>query len=229
MLVSLSRRRSRVQIPSAPPRHIRNPLAVSHRAGKMEYILPRLLFRRGEPRKAVYLKQRSALKTIRNTLITVLVLILLIGGGGVAYVYFSGNSIDNQTASEPQAAEKLSLPTPSKPNPDAPVGVSVAGLTTPVKPGANSSITIRTTATATCTIKVVHGELGNETAAKDSGLTPKTADDFGSATWSWTMDESAAIGKWTAKVTCKYGKKSGYVEGYIEVKDKPDQPAGASD
>jgi len=32
------------------------------------------------------------------------------------------------------------------------------------------------------------------------------------------MEETAPVGKWTAKVTCKYGKKSGYVEGYFQVK-----------
>ena len=135
----------------------------------------------------------------------------------MAYVYYTGKSTDEQIQPQPEA-EKISLPEPSKPNPDNPVGASVVSITSPVKPGANGSLTVRTTATATCTIKVVNGEPSDEIAVQDSGLAPKVADQFGNVTWSWTMKETAPLGKWTAKVTCKYGKKSGYVEGYFQVK-----------
>ena len=163
------------------------------------------------------MKQRSVLKTVIKTVVAILILLLIFVGGAVAYVYFTAKSSDEQNPPQSEA-EKISLPEPSKPNPDNPVGASVVSITTPVKLGANSSVTVRTTATATCTIKVVHGEPDDEIAVKDSGLAAKVADQFGNVTWSWTMEETAPVGKWTAKVTCKYGKKSGYVEGYFQVK-----------
>jgi hypothetical protein len=140
-------------------------------------------------------------------------LLVIFIGAGFAYVYFSGDSSE-PTKTEIKEPEKIGPPKPAKPNPKNPVGASVVSIISPVKAGSNSSITIKTTPTAICAIKVVYGKVSEV----DSGLRSKMADDFGNATWSWTVDKAVTPGKGTAKVACTYAKKSGYVEGYFEVK-----------
>ena len=160
------------------------------------------------------------LKTIRNMLIAAFALLALAVGSGLVYVYMNGGQENKQVlnAASDKTDEQFIPPKPSKPNPNAPVGASVVSIHTPVKAGSNTALTVKTTATATCTIAVAYGQPGSETQSSDSGLKPKVADEFGNVTWSWTVDKSVPTGKGTAKVTCKYGKKSGYVEGYLEIK-----------
>jgi hypothetical protein len=158
--------------------------------------------------------RRNILKTVRNVVISIIVLLLLIAAAGVAYVrYAGGNSQQADSSKIAPPPPKPTLPKPSEPNPKAPVGVSVQSLFTPVKAGQNTSITIRTTPTAKCTIKVTYG--GKPSA--DSGLMAKKADDYGMATWSWTVERSAPAGKWPIGVTCAYGKRSGFVQTDLQV------------
>lgn len=101
---------------------------------------------------------------------------------------------------------------------NAPVGASVQLLTSPVAPGSNASITIKTLPITNCTISVVY----DKTASKDSGLAAKISDEFGSITWAWTVEPTVPVGKWPVTVTCARGKKSGVVIGDLVVtKDVP--------
>lgn len=159
-------------------------------------------------------RRRSTARTIRNTLITVFVLLVLFVGGGVGYVWYSGkHQIQDAKTVSPGKPQQYALPKPRQPNPNAPESAAVEALLTPVKPGENSSITVRTLAKSTCTISVSYKDV----PSKDSGLTPKIADDYGSVTWSWTVDKTAAPGKWPVKVTCTYNKKSAFVQGDLVV------------
>lgn len=153
-------------------------------------------------------------RTVLKTLISVIVLLVLFIAAGLGYVYYSGqrpNQAAIVTKTEPQNNPRPLRP--SKPGPNAPVSASVASLLTPVKAGSNTSITVKTTATSACSMSVTYGTL----AAKDSGLAPKTADDFGNVTWSWTVDPGAPAGNWPVKVTCQFNKRSAFVQGNLQV------------
>jgi hypothetical protein len=64
-----------------------------------------------------------------------------------------------------------------------------------------------------CTISVAYSDV----PSKDSGLTPRTADNYGVVTWAWTVEPAAAVGTWPVKVTCALGTKSAFVQGDLQV------------
>jgi hypothetical protein len=154
------------------------------------------------------------LKFIRNTLISVGVLLVLALGGGAAYTWYMGQT-ETPVAATPAPAATKPAPVikPTAPAPDAKMSASVQMITSPVAPGANASITVKSNAGSNCTIKVVY----DKTASKDSGLIPKVADEFGMVSWSWTVEASAPVGKWPVKVTCANTKNSAMVQGDLKV------------
>jgi hypothetical protein len=133
------------------------------------------------------------------------VLAVLLVGGGVAYTYFLGpDSSQNQAAAPPMPAPTIrSEIKPTQQAANAPASASVSTITSPVAPGANSSVTVKANPLAKCTIVVDSGGV----AAKDSGLAPKAADEFGIVSWAWTVSSSAPLGKWPVKVTCAKSDK----------------------
>lgn len=163
------------------------------------------------------LKQRKKYSgAVRNTFISGVVLFLLIIILAIAYIWFLGQQEPTTSLIKkvPKAPSAPKLLAPHKPKPDAVVGVSVQSLTTPVTPGANASIMIRTNPEAKCTIAVIY----NNVPSKDSGLVEKIADEYGMVNWTWTVPASTPVGKWPVRVTCANLKKSGFVEGKLEVK-----------
>lgn len=154
-------------------------------------------------------------KTVRNTLISIFALLFLFTAAGVGYVYITGKKPPkNSSAAKAIApAPQISLPKPKKPAANVAASASVESLVTPVAPGSNSSIRVSTVPSANCEISVTY----NNVVSKDSGLAPKTADGYGKVVWSWKVDATAPAGRWPVKVTCKYGEKSAYVEGYLEI------------
>lgn len=156
----------------------------------------------------------QALKTLRNIVLWVFILGLLFAGAGVAYVRLIDR---HEPAPSAPAEAKVTTPAvfrkPPKPPADAVVGAAVQSVLSPVAAGANSSITVATTPGAKCTIEVKY----NNVASTDSGLAPKTADDYGRVTWSWTVEKTAPAGKWPIEVLCSRNKHSGMVRSVIEV------------
>lgn len=155
-------------------------------------------------------------KFIITTFISIIALAGLLVGGGVAYTWYMGQNEVAITAATAEPADTQPIIReikPSKPSPDARVGASVHMLTSPVAPGDNASITIKTIPTAQCKISVVYGTV----TSKDSGLLPKVADDFGLTTWTWTVEESVPHGKWPVNVSCEYNKRSAVVVGDLVV------------
>jgi hypothetical protein len=151
-------------------------------------------------------------KTIRNTLVSIIILIGLFVAAGTAYVLISGRSTSQPAVSDVQI-KPPTLPKPSQPSPKAPESAAVEALTSPVSAGANSSVSVKTNAGSSCTISVTY----NDVPSKDSGLTPKVADAYGTVTWTWTVDKSAAIGTWPVKVTCAYNGRSAVVIANLQV------------
>lgn len=151
---------------------------------------------------------------MRNTLIAIVVLAVLLVGAGVAYTWYTGKQEPvKKTEPVPVVARPL-VNTPTQPLPTAKVGASVQSLTSPVAPGDNVTIAVKTNPKANCKITVEY----NKVPSKDSGLIPKNADEFGLVSWTWTADIAAPVGKWPAKVTCANAKNSAMVQGDFEIK-----------
>ena len=157
----------------------------------------------------------GVLVAVRNTVVSIVIILAVLVGGMVAYTYFLGPENEGNAAKQ---AEQAAVPvqtevTPTKPSANTPASASVTALSSPVVPGDNASLTIKTVPTAKCTVAVTYGTV----AAKDSGLAPKNADEFGTVSWVWTVDKAAPIGTWPVKVTCAYGAKSAMVQGDLVV------------
>ncbi|MDN5275383.1 MAG: exported protein of unknown function [Candidatus Saccharibacteria bacterium] len=164
----------------------------------------------------------KSLKLVRDIAIGSVVLVILAIALGVLYIWYTGQQgaqvADAATASE-EVSPAYAAPNvqPKKPSADAQIGASVQMLTSPVAPGKNASITVRTLPEATCTIEVSY----NDVISKDSGLSKKVADVYGLVSWSWTVDNTAAIGEWPVKVTCSLGEtRSAVVVGKLTVSAK---------
>lgn len=154
------------------------------------------------------------LKTGRNIGITVAVMLLLFGIAGVLYVLLAGgehaskkNAVPVASTSEPFTAK------PTPPAANAQEGVAIGSLTSPAPKGSNVALTARTNAGSNCTISAVYAGK----PSYDSGLAPKKADDFGTVTWTWTIDSSVPVGKWPVTVTCTYNGRTGVMVGSLEV------------
>lgn len=160
-------------------------------------------------------------KFMRSTLISIGVLLLIAVGVGVAYTWYMGqDSAENSSAiAVPVEAEPAPVLKRVQPAANAKVGASVQMLTSPVVPGSNASITVKTTPEAECTITVVY----NKVASKDSGLGLKIADEYGMVSWAWTVEASVPLGKWPVTVTCTSNKKSAVVQGDLVVAKQVDQ------
>jgi hypothetical protein len=155
------------------------------------------------------------LRTIRNIALTIVVLAVIFAGAGIAYVLISGDAETQANAEQTPVAKApdTSLPKPHTPSPNAPESAGIQSLFTPVKIGTNTSMSVGTLPGSTCTISFIY----NNIASKDSGLTPKTSDNYGNVTWAWTINSDVPVGTWPVKVTCAYNKKTAVVIGNLQV------------
>lgn len=154
-------------------------------------------------------------RTVRKVVLSVVVLVMLFVAAGVAYTFIVGRSGPKQVP-KPVSAKSAETPLavkPVAPAPNAPVGVAVGMITSPVTAGSNASITARTVAGAACTISVTY----NGVASKDSGLSAKTADVYGVVNWTWTVEGSVPPGTWPVKMACTYHGRSGVVDTNLQV------------
>jgi hypothetical protein len=159
-------------------------------------------------------KKAHVTKFIRNTVISIVVLLVLFVGGGVAYTWYMGQNNDSASAATAPVKAKPELVVKHvQPGANTPESASVQSITSPVIPGTNSSVTVRTKADSVCKITVVY----DKTASTDSGLVAKIADEFGMVSWSWTVGDSVPLGKWPVTVTCTHSGKSAVVVGDLLV------------
>jgi len=163
------------------------------------------------------LSKGQVAKRIRSIVISTVVLLVLLVAGGAFYTWYMGQQAEVSSAiAEPVAAPTAPTITPRTPTPDAKVGVSVQMITSPLTPGSNASITVRTNAAAKCTISVVYDNV----ASTDSGLVPKAADEYGMVSWTWTVEEMAPLGSWPVVVTCANAKNSAVVKADLKLEKK---------
>ncbi len=171
----------------------------------------RQLRRRSIAQRQIARQRRS--RILKQLSIAIGVLLFVAVAAGIAYTWYNGQKPPASAIAKPaekKVAPKFARPTPRK---DAKVGVSIQSLTSPVAPGDNASIIIRTNPEATCVIEVKYGE----TKSLDTGLVKKTADEFGIVNWAWTVETGTQTGKWPVTVTCKNQKNSGVVVGDLTV------------
>jgi len=160
-------------------------------------------------------KRARLLRKLRNVTISALVLLIVLGAGGFVYTWYMGeHGPQNPSAfEEPTKSPKAPSHTPAPRVANAPISASIQSLTSPVTPGSNASVTIRTAPEANCTISVIY----DKTASTDSGLAPQKADVYGMASWAWTVEATTPLGKWPVKVTCELDKKSAMMQGDLVV------------
>lgn len=162
-------------------------------------------------------------RTIRNVFITIVVLLALFIGAALIYTWYIGQHAPVKTSSSAIKTTTRNVKKPHQPAPDAQIGVGLQLLSTPALPGSNASITIHTNAAAKCTISVMY----NNVPSKDSGLLPKTADEYGMVTWTWTIEPTAPLGKWPVKTVCANAKYHVQLIEELEIVKvlPPEQPA----
>ena len=153
-------------------------------------------------------------KTLKVTAVAVTLLIVLVAAG-VGYTWYMSEYDENTQAIQPVPAPRSSMQNTERPkiSDTASLGASVQTITSPVVPGSNASIMVKTNPEATCTITVVY----DKTPSKDSGLVQKTADEYGLVEWTWTVESSTPLGNWPVEVTCANKKNTAVVRNDLRV------------
>lgn len=166
----------------------------------------------------IKINKARILRAVRNIAISAVVLLVLVVGGGIAYTWYVGQDEAANTAAVPAPVTPTPAPVvkPTKPAANAKQSAAVQMLTSPVAPGENASIMVKTNAESECTIKVEYDKV----PSTDSGLKPKTADDFGIVSWTWTVEESVPVGKWPVEVNCAFHDQTAMVRGDLIVEAK---------
>lgn len=164
-------------------------------------------------KRSIHERQRRKRTVVRVT-VTTIILTLLFVVSAVVYVWYMGQHPIQQATQPIDTRSAAPTIKTYKPAADAAVGIAEESFTGTTAPGSNATITIKTNPGAACqiTVKV------NNTALPDTGLVPKIADEFGIATWSWTVPKNVLPGKWPVEITCaNEAKKSAYYKADLEV------------
>lgn len=151
------------------------------------------------------------------SLATLLVVVVALGAvGGGAYMWYMG------THGGKEGTVYKQTDTPSSRQKAASLGTNLAveSITSPVMPGANATMIVKTDPGAKCVVEVTY----DRTKAVDGGLIQKTADKEGNVSWTWKVVPTAPEGKWPAKVTCTDKKSSTIAQGELVV-SKLQQPS----
>jgi hypothetical protein len=157
----------------------------------------------------------SVHRTIRYVIASIVTLALILLLGGAAYTWFTDQ---NPAKGSPVLTGANNLQsgtsvTAVQPSANAKEGVAVESITSPVTTGTNASVTVMTNPNSACTILASYNKSVNPIA----NLSAKTADDYGTVSWTWAIDDSVPIGKWLLIVTCVYHGRSGVVEADLQV------------
>jgi hypothetical protein len=161
-----------------------------------------------------YRRRSRTFRFLRNILIGFLALVILAVTAGIIYTWYMGQHVKVKEVVAPVQTTKPKTTEPAQLAPNAKEGVAIQSITTPVAPGDNASVSIHTNRDSKCTITAIY----NNVPSKDAGLGPKTADEYGLASWSWTVESTVPVGKWPVTVTCEWNKKIAVVIGDLIVK-----------
>lgn len=143
--------------------------------------------------------KRRILRTARNIAISVVALLVIIVGAGVGYIWYTGHEAPAATAvtelPQPVIQQAAKRPLPSA---DAKASASIQQMTSPVAPGSEVALHVRSNPTAICNIAVEY----NKVPSNDTALIDKTTNEFGMVDWRWNVPVTAPKGKWPVTVTC---------------------------
>lgn len=154
---------------------------------------------------------KKALKVVAAFVIVTVVILV----GLLLYSWLSAPEVPAASVADPKAKPQLAEDKKEVAlDPTAPVGVAAQSITSPLLPGSNALIVVKTRPEALCNIVVEY----NKIKSTDTGLSEKQADDRGMVQWSWAVEESVSVGKWPVTVTCLYNEKSGVLISDLEVK-----------
>lgn len=162
---------------------------------------------------------KTALFKTGKILFAGFVVLVLLVAAGLAYTWWMGQqpTVPVEQAEVAEAPRPATVQTRTVAE-DAPIGVSSQLLTSPVQPGENASLTVKTNPNAECAVTVTYGKAGDISAqSTDSGLRPRVADAYGMTTWTWTVESSRPLGSWPVEVTCANAKNSAYLRVMLDV------------
>lgn len=158
-------------------------------------------------------------KRVRHIALSASILLVLLLGVGVTYTWYMDRQPQQITEAPASSTASYTAITPHKPSPDAAEGVSAQMVTSPVSRGSEATVSVQTDPSSTCKIAVIYNYDPSikQTPVSDPALAPQTADTYGSASWTWTVGPTAALGKGNATVTCAYHTRTGVVQAEVDV------------
>ena len=157
-------------------------------------------------------KKARLVKFLRNMLIIFIVLLIILLIAGIAYTWYMGENTVPKTV-EAVKIVPVVVKEPVQLDSNAKNGASVQMITSPITPGSNASITVKTNRDSKCTITVVYDKV----SSTDSGLVTKIADEYGMVSWSWTVGYAVPVGEWPVTVTSVWNGKAAVVVGDLVV------------
>ena len=134
----------------------------------------------------------------RPALLAILVGAMLVGCGGAASTGPIVTPGPTPTATAAPTPTPTASPTPVPTPTPVPLPVSFTAWSKTVGQGHGASATIKTAKSAKCSIVVTYSTV--ESQAK--GLSTRSADTNGVATWTWTVGSNTEPGTWPIEVTC---------------------------
>ncbi len=153
-------------------------------------------------------------KTLRNVLISIVVLFSVMIIAGLFYVWYMGrNAADQVVETTSITTQKNPISERSKIADNAPNSASIQSISSPLNPGSKASIIAKTNPNSECVISVTY----NKIVSNSAGLSPAMADDWGVVVWKWTIEDSAPIGKWPVKITCVWHERAAVVIGDLNI------------
>lgn len=148
-------------------------------------------------------KKQRTIKSIRRAIISAVIILILLILAGLIYTWYTGKNVESSSINIPvKKVDNYAEVKTVKPAENVPESVAVQSFTTPVLPGSNVSMVVRTKPDSTCKISVTYNKIPSD----DSGLVDKISDEYGMVSWSWSVSDSTPIGVWPAKVSCYYGE-----------------------
>lgn len=151
-------------------------------------------------------------RTATIAFVLTLMLLLLFTLGAVIYNWYNGQNAEVAVVDTPSKLTNV-IAKPQAIAQNQAVGVYIISLSTPLTAGSNASTTIRTLPESACSIEVLY----NGMKSTDMGLSPKIADEYGSVTWSWTVEKGQPIGKWPVNITCAKNDSTGFMRGDLVI------------
>lgn len=164
---------------------------------------------------------RRSVVYARNIILSIASIAVFLIALGTIYTWYVGSHQPPKQVAGVATKPKPVAPTVPKQDLTRPIGVSVQSISSPVAPGDNAVLNVRTGIQSECVVKVEY----NKVPAKDSGLVKHPTDEYGMTSWSWTVDPATPLGSWPVEVTCTRGKNSAMVRTDLVIKSKADLSA----